>query len=152
MCGISGIIQFHPSESTEAREELLARTRKMTDMLSHRGPDGEGFWISESGYASFGHRRLSIIDLSAAAGQPMHLKNRYTIVCNGELYNYLELREDLKKEGYHFQTQSDTEVLLCAYDFFGEDCLKHFDGMFAFAIWDDLEKTLFAARDRFGEK
>ena len=121
-------------------------------MLSHRGPDGEGFWISESGYASFGHRRLSIIDLSAAAGQPMHLKNRYTIVCNGELYNYLELREDLKKEGYHFQTQSDTEVLLCAYDFFGEDCLKHFDGMFAFAIWDDLEKTLFAARDRFGEK
>ncbi|MFI5154258.1 MAG: asparagine synthase (glutamine-hydrolyzing) [Chitinophagales bacterium] len=152
MCGISGIIQFHPWEGTDARNQVLSRLKKMTNTLSHRGPDGEGFWVSENVHAGFGHRRLSIIDLSPAAGQPMHLKARYSIVYNGELYNYIELREELKKRGYHFSTQSDTEVLLSAFDFYREDCLRLFDGMFAFAIWDNDEKTLFAARDRFGEK
>ena len=101
-----------------------------------------------------------IIDLSDLAAQPMHLQPfpagsgeaRYSIVHNGEIFNYKELRSALQKEGYHFRTGSDTEVILAAYDFWKEDCVEEFDGMFAFAIWDDLKKELFAARDRCGEK
>ena len=89
---------------------------------------------------------------------PRHLPNRwmegshYTIIHNGEIYNYIEIRKELEKEGYSFRTQSDTEVILAAYDFWNDECVEHFDGMFAFAIWDEKEKELFAARDRFGEK
>ena len=124
----------------------------MTDALKHRGPDGEGHWLSENQDAGLGHRRLSIIDLSENANQPMHYLDRYTIVYNGEIYNYIELRDELLKHGYKFQTQSDTEVLLALYDLKKEKCLEDLDAMFAFALWDDKEQTLFCARDRFGEK
>ncbi|MEQ8534409.1 MAG: asparagine synthase (glutamine-hydrolyzing), partial [Imperialibacter sp.] len=100
-----------------------------------------------------GHRRLSIIDLSDAGSQPMHYANgRYTITFNGEIYNYIELREDLVKRGYHFSSHSDTEVLLALFDYKREECVQLLDGMFAFAIWDEQEQELFCARDRFGEK
>ena len=97
-------------------------------------------------------RRLSIIDLSDAAAQPMHYMHRYTIIHNGEIYNYIELKETLQGKGYHFNSKSDTEVILAAYDCWKEDCLEQFDGMFAFAVWDEKEKEFFASRDRLGEK
>jgi len=124
----------------------------MTDALAHRGPDGEGFWSNDDNTVHLGHRRLSVIDLSGQAAQPMHFANRYRIVYNGEIYNYVEIRTFLLNKGYHFSTQSDTEVILAAYDYWKEKCLQHFDGMFAFAIWDEKTEKLFAARDRFGEK
>ena len=146
MCGIAGIISRNPNHvSTE-------RLQQMTNALAHRGPDGEGFWINASNNVGFGHRRLAILDLSDAGQQPMHYLSRYTITYNGELYNYIELKEDLKQKGYSFRTQTDTEVLLAAYDCWKEQCLQQFDGMFAFAIWDEQEQTIFTARDRFGEK
>jgi len=124
----------------------------MADALMHRGPDGEGFWMNPDGLAVLGHRRLAIIDLSANAAQPMHYLQRYTIVHNGEIYNYIELRDLLKTKGYQFISQSDTEVIVAAYDCWKEESLQYFDGMFAFAIWDEREQTLFSARDRLGEK
>lgn len=145
MCGIAGIISSQPSHSLED-------VRKMGESLQHRGPDGEGSWSNGSGSVLLAHRRLSVIDLSKAAAQPMHFGDKYTIVYNGELYNYLELKEFFLKQGYSFQTNSDTEVILAAYDFYKESCTTHFDGMFAFAIWDETKQVLFAARDPFGEK
>jgi len=124
----------------------------MTDAIAHRGPEGEQHWINPSGNAALGHRRLSIIDLSEAAAQPMHYLQRFTITFNGEIYNYPELRNELQKQGYGFTTQSDTEVILAAYAHWKEECLQYLDGMFAFAIWDEARQSLFAARDRFGEK
>ena len=158
MCGIAGIIQSNPSQYN--KEHL----KKMTDALVHRGPDGEGLWQNESGNSLLGHRRLSIIDLTDAGHQPMHLNPcpspqggkggspRYTIIHNGEIYNYIELKEELGKKGYSFYSQTDTEVIAAAYDCWGDECLDYFDGMFAFAIWDEKEKEIFVARDRFGEK
>src|SRR5882757_8272350 len=146
MCGIAGILSPDPANITRAR------LQKMTDAIAHRGPDGEGVWISGSGLTGLGHRRLAIIDLSPAGSQPMHYLDRYTIIHNGEIYNYLELRNMLGSKGYSFRSRSDTEVILAAYDHYGADCLQYFDGMFAFAIWDEKEKKLFLARDRFGEK
>lgn len=146
MCGLTGILSPNPLNIT------VQRLKSMTDAIAHRGPDGENTWISESGLIGLGHRRLSIIDLSPAGAQPMHYLQRYTIVHNGEIYNYLELRDLLQSKGYVFSSRSDTEVILAAYDHFGTGCLQHFDGMFAFAIWDEKEKILFLARDRFGEK
>lgn len=146
MCGIAGIISPNPSLIN------LQVLRSMSDALHHRGPDGEGFWINKNNNAGFAHRRLAIIDLSSAAAQPMHYMQRYSIVYNGEIYNYIELKTELKKAGYHFTSDSDTEVILAAYDCYKETCLQYFDGMFSFAIWDEKEQTLFAARDRFGEK
>lgn len=146
MCGIAGIISPNPA---------VVRKQTVIDMastLAHRGPDGEGLWMNQSGNVAFSHRRLCVIDTSPAAGQPMHYQNRYTIVYNGEIYNYLELKTDLEKRGYAFHTASDTEVILAAYSAYKHECLQHFDGMFAFAIWDQLEQELFCARDRFGEK
>jgi asparagine synthase (glutamine-hydrolysing) len=159
MCGIAGIISMNPHHvSTE-------RLKQMTDAIAHRGPDGAGFWLNETKTVGFGHRRLAIIDLSEAGKQPMHFprtdnttergpreRARYSITYNGEIYNYLELKEELKQKGYTFFTHSDTEVILAAYDQWKEECLQQFDGMFAFAIWDEQEQTLFTARDRFGEK
>jgi asparagine synthase (glutamine-hydrolyzing) len=124
----------------------------MTDALAHRGPDGEAFWMNSKQTAGFGHRRLAIIDLSSAAAQPMHYAGRYTIVYNGEIYNYIEIKASLLQKGYAFHSQSDTEVILAAYDCYKQDCLQLFDGMFAFAIWDEQQQELFAARDRLGEK
>jgi asparagine synthase (glutamine-hydrolysing) len=161
MCGIAGFIIKAPETAAGHKEFLLQRCKAMTDSLKHRGPDGEGQWVNYTGDVCFGHRRLSIIDLSPAAAQPMHYSpspffdnetKRYSITHNGEVYNYLEVREELYKNGYRFKSQSDTEVILAAYDFWKEDCLQQFDGMFAFAIWDEQEQVLFAARDRFGEK
>jgi asparagine synthase (glutamine-hydrolysing) len=146
MCGITGIVQINPGEFN------IEHLKKMTDALSHRGPDGEGYWQNESANILFGHRRLSILDLTEAAAQPFHYLDRYTILHNGEIYNYIELRDELKKKGYSFRTQTDTEVLVAAYDCWKEDCLQQFDGMFSFSIWDEKEKEFFAARDRFGEK
>ncbi|HXO75172.1 MAG TPA: hypothetical protein VN824_08065, partial [Puia sp.] len=146
MCGITGILSNNPANITDQR------LKSMTDAIAHRGPDGEMTWISGSGLAGLGHRRLSIIDLSPAGAQPMHYLQRYTIVHNGEIYNYRELRDLLQSKGYTFSSRTDTEVILAAYDHFGTGCLQHFDGMFAFAIWDEKEKNLFLARDRFGEK
>jgi asparagine synthase (glutamine-hydrolysing) len=158
MCGIAGIIQINPA--VYSGEHI----QKMTDTLAHRGPDGKGHWQNETGHVLLGHRRLSIIDLSAAGRQPMHysasaitgeyaaINSRYTIVHNGEIYNYTELRNTLQKEGYPFRSETDTEVIAAAYDYWKDECVDHFDGMFAFAIWDEKEKELFAARDRFGEK
>ena len=146
MCGIAGIIQQDPS--TYSKEHL----KRMTDALAHRGPDGEGFWQNNPGNILLGHRRLSIIDLSDAGKQPLHYLNRYTIIHNGEIYNYIELKEELQKKGYAFQTQTDTEVIAAAYDHWQQECVEYFDGMFAFAIWDNADEVLFVARDRFGEK
>ena len=120
--------------------------------MQHRGPDGEGQWLNKSGHVGLGHRRLAILDLSDNAAQPFHYLNRYTIVHNGEIYNYVEIRAELTKLGYRFKSASDTEVIAAAYDLYKKDCVKKFDGMFAFAIWDEKEQILFAARDRFGEK
>jgi len=144
---------------------LVSKERiiKMMNSIAHRGPDGEGYWINTEGNVGIGHRRLAIIDLSDNAAQPMQLMpgatpsgegndERYTLTYNGEIYNYIEIREELYKKGYRFHSQSDTEIVLAAYDYWKKDCLQHFDGMFSFAVWDNEEKTLFAARDRFGEK
>ena len=146
MCGIAGILSSDPGQISGDR------LKKMTDTLAHRGPDGSATWVNGQGQVGLGHRRLSIIDLSAAAAQPMHYLDRYTIIHNGEIFNYLELRAFLGSKGYVFSTRSDTETILAAYDYYGSECLQHFEGMFAFAIWDEKEKKLFIARDRFGEK
>jgi asparagine synthase (glutamine-hydrolysing) len=146
MCGIAGIILHSPD--TNAAVHL----KKMTDTLAHRGPDVAGLWSNKKSTVHLGHRRLSIIDLSSKALQPMAFANRYQIVYNGEIYNYIEIRSYLQNKGYSFVTQSDTEVIMAAYDYWKEKCLQQFDGMFAFAIWDEKEEKLFAARDRFGEK
>ncbi len=147
MCGIAGIINLNID--FKVQPDVL---KKMTDIIAYRGPDGDGHWISESGNIGLGHRRLSIIDLSHSADQPMHYSERYTIVFNGEIYNYLELKEVLIKQGFIFKTQSDTEVLMALYDRDKEKCLQLLDGMFSFVIYDKKENTIFCARDRFGEK
>lgn len=146
MCGIAGVLSFN-GKVVEASD-----VKKMTDAIAHRGPDGEGQWVNDTQTIGLGHRRLSIIDLSVASAQPMHLENRYSITFNGEIYNYLELREELKLKGYSFQTSGDTEVLLSLYAEYGTSMLDKLDGMFAFAIWDHQKEELFCARDRFGEK
>ncbi|OSZ82179.1 asparagine synthase (glutamine-hydrolyzing) [Chitinophagaceae bacterium IBVUCB1] len=145
MCGIAGIV----GTGGIFVEDVVS----MTDAIAHRGPDGAGHWANSSNSVCLGHRRLSIIDLSDNASQPMHSKDgRYTIVFNGEIYNYIELKEELIKQGIQFKSDSDTEVLLQLYSQKGADCLNDLDGMFAFAIWDEQTKQLFCARDRFGEK
>lgn len=146
MCGIAGVFnsrgQLNPHD-----------LKRMTDAIAHRGPDGEGHWMNAESTIGLGHRRLAIIDLSDAGSQPMtSLGGRYTIVFNGEIYNYVELKEELIKKGYSFHSHSDTEVLLNLFIEKGDRCLSYLDGMFAFAIWDNVEKKLFCARDRFGEK
>ena len=153
MCGIAGIIQTSPRFG-------VVHLHRMTDALAHRGPDGEGHWCRSDQQVMLGHRRLAVIDRTEAAAQPMHFpamssetsELQYSIVHNGEIYNYVELRKQLSNEGYRFHTTSDTEVILAAYDYWQEECVDYFDGMFAFAIWDHQREELFAARDRFGEK
>ena len=147
MCGIVAVIG-----KTKVDEQLLNRMR---DRLAHRGPDGAGSWIStgDSGTVGLGHRRLSIIDLSKAAAQPMFSADgSLVIIYNGEIYNYVELREELRALQHTFRTQSDTEVILAAYTEWGVECLTRLNGMFAFALWDARQNRLFVSRDRFGEK
>ena len=146
MCGIAGILSPNP------QQYVLPDLQRMTDALAHRGPDGCDHWRSTDGTVLLGHRRLKILDLSNQAKQPLHYQDRYTIVHNGEIYNYLELRETLIKSGYAFRTNGDTEVIAAAFAHWGSACVEQFDGMFAFAIWDEQQQTLYAARDRFGEK
>lgn len=147
MCGIAGILRF------DSRKVEISQLKTMTDTIVHRGPDGEGQWVNGLGNIGLGHRRLSIIDLSSAGSQPMHYRDeRYTITFNGEIYNYVEIREDLVRRGYEFRSHSDTEVLLALYDLKKEKCLADLDGMFSFAVWDEKEQELFCAVDRFGEK
>jgi asparagine synthase (glutamine-hydrolysing) len=146
MCGIFGLM---PAALVDAAE-LHSRVRSGLDLLQHRGPDGQGIWVSSDATVSFGHARLSVIDL-ATGDQPMHSAcGRWTIVYNGEVYNYLELRRELGAET--FRTTSDTEAILRAYMQWGPDCVTRLRGMFAFAIWDAHERKLFLARDRFGIK
>ncbi|MCB6541222.1 Asparagine synthetase [uncultured Desulfovibrio sp.] len=147
MCGIAGTCQVDASPLTPEAGQWV---KAMTDRMSHRGPDGEGQW--SSGPVCLGHRRLSIIDLSGG-GQPMHSADgQMTVTFNGEIYNYAELKEQLTALGGQFQTSSDTEVILEGYRIWGPDCLARFDGMFAFALWDNQQRRLFCARDRFGKK
>jgi asparagine synthase (glutamine-hydrolysing) len=145
MCGIVGAIATRPIEP----QTLVA----MRDLLAHRGPDHAGLWMSGDRCVALGHRRLAILDLRPEANQPfISHDGRYAITFNGEIYNYKELREELRACGVDFRTQSDTEVLVEAYRFWGEACLERLSGMFAFAIWDARERKLFCARDRAGEK
>lgn len=150
MCGIAGIVTASPLGEEALRRKLDA----MSEAIRHRGPDGEGLHIerSEAYEVGLAHRRLAITDTSPAAAQPMHCLDRYSIIHNGEVYNHVELREELLRLGYAFHTGSDTEVLVCAWDAWGRDCLDRIDGMYAFALWDRTEATLWCARDRFGEK
>lgn len=145
MCGIVGIVRF--DEKPIKKESLTT----MMQTIKHRGPDDEGVFID--GHVGMGHVRLSILDLSEAGHQPMtDPTGRYTIIQNGESYNYIELREELQSMGYSFRTQTDTEVVLNGYIAWGEKVLDKLNGMFAMAIYDKQEQTLFLARDRFGVK
>lgn len=145
MCGIVGV-----KYSDSGRSVSTAVIEQMCKVIHHRGPDEWGMWVDES--VGIGMKRLRIIDL-AGGRQPMAIDSgRFRIVFNGEIYNYLELRKDLEKRGCRFTTHSDTESILHLYAEYGRDCVQHLRGMFAFAIWDDQEKCLFLARDRFGKK
>ena len=145
MCGITGFLHF----DRERKADPVV-IKKMADTISHRGPDGEGYYLHEN--LALGHRRLSIIDLSTG-DQPMFNEDKsIALIFNGEIYNYIELREELKKSGYHFQTTSDSEVIIKAYQEWGVECQNKFNGMWAFALWDDRKKQLLLSRDRIGEK
>lgn len=145
MCGIAGALNL----CLEPISDLIWHLRVMNELQSHRGPDGEGIWQHPHGHVGFAHRRLSIIDLTTG-DQPMSDRAGNWITYNGEIYNYLELREELGPE--NFVTTSDTEVILHAYRKWGTDCVNHLRGMFAFALWDETNQLLFCARDRFGIK
>jgi asparagine synthase (glutamine-hydrolysing) len=148
MCGIAGIINLNPNNGN-----LEAKIEKMQTALKHRGPDDAGIYISTDKQASLAHTRLSILDLSSAGHQPMSTSDGlYSITFNGEIYNFQQLRENLISQGEKFHSHTDTEVILKLYQKIGSDCVQHLRGMFAFAIWDDLEKTCFLARDPLGIK
>ncbi len=144
MCGIAGFV-----DQQVMGDSASGMLGSMLQSIAHRGPDARGTW--HEGAVSLGHNRLSIIDLSPEGNQPMDYFDA-VITFNGEIYNYIEVREELKKKGYKFQTQSDTEVILAAYREYGKECVQYFMGMWAFAIWDKKEKSLFCSRDRFGIK
>jgi len=174
MCGITGI--YHSQEKVDPKW-----IKHMTDLLRHRGPDDEGYlFFNPAGQtieersgddtakelkyqmnsieepispypAAFGHRRLSIIELSYLGHMPMSdSTGNYWIIYNGEIFNYIELREELKQLGYQFKTNSDTEAILASYAIWGTDCVKRFNGDWAFCIYDRIKNILFASRDRFG--
>jgi asparagine synthase (glutamine-hydrolysing) len=144
MCGLGGIVDFEGAVD-------VGKVAQMTACLAHRGPDDVGVW-DEPGIA-LGFRRLSILDLSPNGRQPMaDPEDRYRLLHNGEVYNYLELRDQLEAHGYRFRTGTDTEVILAAYDHWGKGCVERFNGMWAFALWDRRRRELFCARDRFGIK
>ena len=145
MCGIAGILDF----SSDRIPDLDRRLAVMNQLIQHRGPDGDGLWTHRQGHAGFAHRRLSIIDLEHGT-QPMGDEAGNWITFNGEIYNYIELRQEIGEE--RFTTDSDTEVILGAYRKWGRASVDHLRGMFAFAIWDERNQSLFCARDRFGIK
>jgi asparagine synthase (glutamine-hydrolysing) len=144
MCGISGIINLNKNPASETE------ISRMNEVIHHRGPDASQVYLYKN--LGIGHRRLSIIDLSIDGNQPMHYKEKYTIIFNGEIYNYIEIKNELIKNEYTFKTNSDTEVILCAYDYWGEDCVSRFNGMWSFSILDKEKNILFISRDRFGVK
>ncbi|MEP6957095.1 MAG: asparagine synthase (glutamine-hydrolyzing) [Nitrospirota bacterium] len=145
MCGITGIFNLN----SEPVSPLILR--KMTDAIAHRGPDGEGQWIEDN--IGLGHRRLAIIDLSPGGHQPMISANqRFVLNYNGEVYNFQELRAELEALGHHFRSRTDSEVVLSAWMEWGRDCVTRFNGMFAFAVWDKREQSLYLVRDRYGIK
>ena len=147
MCGIAGFWNLNHEPVSQGMLE------RFTDAIAHRGPDGNGFYVDSDASLGLGHRRLAILDTTDTGRQPMAYGNgRYWITYNGEIYNFLELRDELQQHGYEFFTESDTEVIMAAYDKWGEDCQLRFNGMWAFAIWDQQEKQLFISRDRFGVK
>lgn len=144
MCGISGVINRSVVQVDKKQIE------KMNTLISHRGPDDEGYFFQNC--FAFGHRRLSILDLSSDGHQPMHYKEKYTITYNGEVYNYTEIKEELQEQGYEFFSSTDTEVILAAYDKWGTDCVEKFNGMWAFSLFDKEKNIIFCSRDRFGIK
>lgn len=145
MCGITGILSL-----TSAPVDSRA-LRRMTEAVAHRGPDGEGFYTNE--VVGLGHRRLAIIDLTPSARQPMVSDGgRFVLVYNGEIYNFKDLRLELEESGFEFKSKTDSEVVLNSWIRWGKDCVRKFNGMFAFAIWDSHEQSLHLARDRFGIK
>ena len=149
MCGIAGIFAYHPS----APPVEVAETVKIREAMSARGPDGAGLWTSQDQRVSLAHRRLSIIDLSDAGAQPMGTPDQSVwVVFNGEIYNYRELRKSLEARGHHFQSRSDTEVLLHLYQEYGDGMMDRLRGMYALAIWDEVRKSLLLSRDPFGIK
>ena len=147
MCGIAGILN---TDGQPPDREVLAL---MSGSIAHRGPDGESFYFDDAGGLGFAHRHLRIIDLSDAGLQPMCNEDRTLwLIFNGEIYNYIELRPELEAKGHRFASHSDSETILHGYEEWGPDCLTHFNGMFAFALWDSRQQTLFIARDRVGVK
>jgi asparagine synthase (glutamine-hydrolysing) len=145
MCGIVGVGNIN------GEAVATGLLKRMTDVIAHRGPDGEGHYTD--GPVGLGHRRLAIIDLSPAGHQPMaNVSGDVVITYNGEIYNFQKLRVELEALGYHFHSHTDTEVVLHAYEHWGEECVTRFNGMFAFAIWDRARRRLFLARDRYGVK
>jgi len=148
MCGIAGILT-----TDHGAPDLRARAEAMQRALAHRGPDDRGVWRSCTGQAVFAHTRLAILDPTPAGRQPMSIDNaRLTITFNGEIYNFVELRRELEGRGAVFHSRTDTEVVLRAYDAYGDACVERLRGMFAFAIWDERERRCLLARDRFGIK
>ena len=147
MCGIVGLIRFDNIEISENELKIF------TNSLQHRGPDGSNIFLNKSKCVGFGHTRTVTFDTSNNGIQPMSfMDGRYHITFNGDILNFIEIREELKELGYKFKSDTDTEVLLAAYAKWGEDCQYKFNGDWAFAIWDDVNKSLFISRDRFGEK
>lgn len=146
MCGIAGIYQLEQQNYPNLERHL----KVMEKLQIHRGPDGTGIWSHDKEFLGFAHQRLSIIDLSVDGNQPMTDESGNWIVFNGEIYNFIELRKELGET--KFRTSSDTEVILKAYQKWGKDCVNHFRGMFAFALWDEQDQSLFCARDHFGIK
>jgi len=149
MCRITGFLDFNKNLNYNP-ESILT---KMRDTLIHGGPDDAGQYLNRQKGIALAHRRLSIIDLSKSGHQPMHDEtNKYTIVFNGEAYNYKEVQRELTKLGHKFRSTSDTEVVLKAYIQWGLDAIHKFRGMFAFAIWDDDKEELILCRDRVGKE
>jgi asparagine synthase (glutamine-hydrolysing) len=147
MCGIAGIWQL------DGQKVERTTVERFIGALAHRGPDGEGVLVDDDGHLALAHRRLAILDLSAAGHQPMRSPNgQYDITYNGEVYNFLELRGELEHDGFVFRSDTDTEVILAAFERWGPDSLLRFNGMWSFAIWDRGNRTLFLSRDRFGVK
>lgn len=147
MCGIAGVLRLDDMVVPAGLIEAMIAT------LRHRGPDGEGVWLAPEGCLGFGHTRLAIIDLTPASDQPIRDDVAgLSLIFNGEIYNYIELREELRARGHQFRSEGDGEVILRAYDEWGVDCLRRLNGMFAIALWDGRRRQLLLARDRFGEK
>src|SRR5215471_9157180 len=145
MCGFTGLVDLRSERPV--REDLL---RAMNGSIAHRGPDGDGFHFEPG--VGFGHRRLSIIDLEGGK-QPLYNEDNTVVVTyNGEIFNFKEVEKELLARGHRFRTRCDTEVIVHAWEEWGVDCLKRFNGMFAFALWDAAQEVLLLARDRLGEK